>query len=323
MTREPAALDLHDFEPERERFRADVIQGLRRPRKELPCKYFYDERGSKLFERICGLEEYYPTRTEIAILESHAGEMAARIGPRPLLVEYGSGSSTKTRLLLDHLEEPIAYVPVDISREHLLESASLISDRYPELEVLPVCADFTGHFEVPEPGAPYERRVGYFPGSTLGNFEAAAAREFLAGIAEAGGPGSGLLLGADLDKDPEVLEAAYDDADGVTAEFNLNLLRRINEELDADFRLDRFRHRAVYDAKQTRVEMHLVSVEAQTVRIGDETVEFERDESIHTESSHKYTLEGLAALAGDAGFAVEGVWTDPARLFSVQLLAAV
>lgn len=321
MPEAQTSLAFHDFEPEREHFRADVVAGLGKERKELPCKYLYDEHGAQLFERICELEEYYPTRTELAIMEAHAPEMAASLGPGCLLVEYGSGSSRKTRLLLDHLEEPAAYVPVDISREHLRSSAAALAGQYPALEVLPVCADFTEAFELPEPASEPLRRVVYFPGSTIGNFDPTEARELLAGIARRSGAGSGLLIGADLDKDPEVLEAAYDDAEGVTAEFNLNLLRRINRELGADFPLDLFRHEARYDAKRGRVEMHLVSRVDQRVHVGDRAFAFARNESIHTESAHKYTVEGFAALGESAGFAVERVWTDPQRRFSVQLLA--
>ncbi len=320
-TREPDdELAFHDFSPERERFLADVLAGLGRERKELPCKYFYDERGSRLFDRICELEEYYPTRTELAIMEQHAGEMAEAIGPGCLLVEYGSGSSLKTRLLIDRLEAPVAYVPVDISREHLLRSAGALAERHPELEVLPVCADFTRPFELPRPATKPARDVAYFPGSTIGNFAEPEARELLGQIAALTGPGGGLLIGADLEKDADTLEAAYDDAEGVTAEFNLNLLARINRELEADFRLERFRHEAVWEPKRGRVEMHLVSLDEQAVSIGDARIRFARGESIHTESSHKYSVEGFAALAGSAGFRVERVWTDPGRLFSVQLL---
>src|SRR5512134_720665 len=227
-------LELCDLAPERASFLADVLAGLTRPQKTLPCKYFYDERGSALFERICQLPEYYPTRTELGILRRHAGAMAAALGPRCLLVEYGSGSSTKTTLLLERLEEPTAYVPIDISREHLLRAAAALSARHPRLAVRPVCADFTRPFALPKlPGA--LRRAAFFPGSTIGNFGPAEARKFLAQVAEQCGSGGLLLIGVDLRKPREILEPAYDDAEGVTAEFNRNLLRRINRELGADF----------------------------------------------------------------------------------------
>ena len=313
------SLELCDLSPERERFLADVLEGLGRGPKALPCKYFYDARGSALFDRICTLPEYYPTRTELGILRRHAAAMAAAIGPRALLVEYGSGSSTKTRLLLDRLAEPAAYVPVDISRDHLLASAEALAAHYPNLRVIPVCADFTAPFALPEvPGA--ARVVGYFPGSTIGNFGPAEARKFLADVAEQCGPGGALLIGVDLQKPRAVLEAAYDDARGVTAEFNRNLLRRANRELGADVDLAAFDHRAFWNAAQGRVEMHLVSRRDQVVHVAERAIPFAKGETIHTENSHKYELGGFAALAAAAGFDVERVWTDDAGLFSVQLL---
>ena len=313
------SLELCDLSPEREHFLADVLEGLGRSPKTLPCKYFYDARGSALFDRICALPEYYPTRTELGILRRHAGAMAAAIGPRALLVEYGSGSSTKTRLLLDRLAEPAAVVPVDISRDHLLASAAALAAHYPKLRVIPVCADFTAPFALPDvPDA--DRVVGYFPGSTIGNFGPAEARKFLADVAEQCGPGGALLIGVDLEKPRAVLEAAYDDARGVTAEFNRNLLRRANRELDADFDLAAFDHRAFWNAAQGRVEMHLVSRRDQVVHVAERAIPFAKGETIHTENSHKYELAGFAALAEAAGFGVERVWTDDGGLFSVQLL---
>jgi len=311
--------ELRDLAPERDRFLADVLEGLTRPRKSLPCKYFYDERGSALFERICELPEYYPTRTELGILRRHAPAMAAALGPRCLLVEYGSGSSTKTRLLLERLERPAAYVPVDISREHLLRSAAALSTRHPGLRVIPVCADFTQGFALPRV-AGAASRAAYFPGSTIGNFAHPEARKFLTRVAEQCSPGGALLIGVDLRKDRALLEPAYDDAQGVTAEFNRNLLRRINRELGADFDCAAWDHRAFWDPAQGRVEMHLVSRRAQLVELDGRRIPFARGESIHTESSHKYDLPGFAALARSAGFDVERVWTDPDALFSVQLL---
>lgn len=315
-------LVLHDFAPERERFRRDALAGLRSEPKTLPCKYLYDEEGSRLFERICELEEYYPTRTELAIVREHGPAMARSLGPHCLLVEYGSGSSAKTRALLDALERPAGYVPVDISREHLLAAAEKVSAAYAELEVLPVCADFTERFPVPAPKRSPARTAVYFPGSTIGNFAPERAAELLAGVAERCGPGGALLIGIDLAKDRATLERAYDDREGVTAAFNRNLLARMNRELDADFDLARFAHRAVYDAGAGRVEMHLESLEAQTVCVGGERVAFREGETVCTEHSHKYTLEGFAALAERAGFRVERVWTDPEGLFSVQYLEA-
>ncbi|HEX2484754.1 MAG TPA: L-histidine N(alpha)-methyltransferase [Myxococcota bacterium] len=320
----PAAdLELRDYGPARERLLSDALAGLLAPRKSLPCKYFYDERGSALFERICELEEYYPTRTELAILRARAGAMAAALGPDCLVVEYGSGSGVKTQLLLGHLERPVAYVPVDISREHLRRSAAALSARYPALPVLPVCADFTQPFALPSPPRPPRRRAAYFPGSTIGNFAPAEARKFLTQVAELCGPGGALLIGVDLKKSRAVLERAYDDALGVTAAFNVNLLRRLNRELGADFRLDQFAHRALWNEVEGRVEMHLVSRCAQQVRLAGRRIRFEPGETIHTENSYKYDLRGFSSLARSAGFEVEQVWVDGGALFSVQALRVV
>jgi dimethylhistidine N-methyltransferase len=305
---------------ERERFLADALDGLRQSHKTLPCKYFYDAEGSKLFDQICALPEYYPTRTELGILRAHAADMAQCLGPETLLVEYGSGSSVKTRLLLDRLARPAAYVPVDISREHLLETALALRLDYPGLEILPLCADFTAAVALPKPRRHAERRAVYFPGSTIGNFSEAGAIALMAGVARQVGPGGAFLVGVDLAKDPRVLERAYDDAAGVTAAFNLNLLARMNRELDADFDLRRFQHRAVWVEGAGRIEMHLVSAVEQVVRLDGAEIHFERGESICTEHSHKYTLAGFARLARRAGLAVRRVWTDPAERFSVQYL---
>ena len=314
------AMRIHDLEPERKRFRDDVVAGLRRSPKTLPCKYFYDERGSRLFEKICELDEYYLTRTELAILERSVAEMAECLGPRCMVIEPGSGSATKTRLLLEALASPVAYVPVDISRDVLLRSAESIDGAHPDLEVLPVCTDFTQPFALTTPKSAPARRVVYFPGSTIGNFDPAEVVRFLARLRALCAPGGAVLIGADLRKDHKVLEAAYDDEKGVTAEFNLNLLLRINRELGADFDLARFRHRAVWDETHGRIEMHLVSRAAQSVRVDGESFSFAADEAIHSESSYKYDLDAFAGLAGAAGFAVARVWLDERRWFSVQYL---
>ncbi len=300
--------------------RTEVISGLTRRPKAIPSKYFYDERGSRLFDAITELDAYYPTRTERAIMEANVAEMAARIGPNSLLVEYGSGSSRKTRILLDALPDLAGYVPIDISREHLLRTAAELSAAYPDLDVLPVCADYTSAFSLPAPEVPPTRTVVYFPGSTIGNFTPSEARAFLEHIAEVAGTGGGLLIGVDLRKDPAVIEAAYNDPEGVTAAFNRNVLAHINRELDADFDLDRFEHLAFYDAEHGRIEMHLVSLSDQCVRIGSTRIPFREHERILTEYSYKYSLEGFAALAGASGFEVVKVWTDPKRFFSVQYL---
>lgn len=313
------AAAFHDFAPAPDDFRSQVLHGLRQTRKQLPCKFFYDQRGSLLFDRICELDEYYLTRTELEILRRSAGEMATAVGPDCLLVEYGSGSSLKTGLLLDRLHNPAGYVPLDISREHLLEAAGRIAERYPALCVLPVCADYTRPFAVPHfDGA--ARTVVYFPGSTIGNFEPHDARAFLHATARRCGPGGGLLIGVDLKKDPALLHAAYNDAAGVTADFNLNLLERINRELAGSFDPRQFAHYAFYHPRLGRIEMHLLSLVAQTALAAGESFAFRQGETIFTESSYKYTLDEFASLAISGGWKVEQVWTDDNRMFSVQYL---
>ncbi|MCH8247713.1 MAG: L-histidine N(alpha)-methyltransferase, partial [Bacteroidetes bacterium] len=296
-----------------------VREGLGKPQKALPPKFFYDARGSQLFDEITELPEYYLTRTEIGIMQRYVGEMVARMGPHCLLVEYGSGSSIKTRILLDHLTSPAGYVPIDISREHLLQSAATLTSLYPGLTVIPVCADYSTEFNLPDTGG--TRTLVYFPGSTVGNFEPDQARAFLRRIAGVVGPGGGLLIGVDLKKDVSVIEAAYNDAQGVTEAFNKNMLARINRELGGTFELDRFAHRAFYDAEHGRVEMHLVSLDDQRVRIGNVEIRFHEHETILTEYSYKYSLDDFAALAS-ASFDIEQVWTDDRQLFSVQELIA-
>lgn len=308
---------LLDFEPAVEAFYEDVVAGLGGEKKSLPCKYFYDERGSQLFDQICQLDEYYLTRTELAIMRRHAGEIAAQIGPGVMLIEYGSGSSVKTRLLLDRLQEPAAYVPVDISRDHLQASANRLSAHYPRLEVLPVCADFTQAFDLPEPKRVPTHNAVYFPGSTIGNFQPAAAEAMLRRIVNLTGCGGGLVIGVDLQKDAQTLEAAYDDRAGITAEFNLNLLHRINRELGGDFDVDQFTHQARYNRAEGRIEIALISQCDQTARIGPETFDFHDGEAIHTEYSHKYTIAGFAELAARAGLTLRRAWTDDKDRFAV------
>jgi dimethylhistidine N-methyltransferase len=310
-----------DFSPDDTVMRSDVLRGLALPAKNIPSLYFYDQRGSELFDAITALPEYYPTRTEIAILAAHGAEMAAALGPGVRLIELGSGSALKTELLLDRLDAPAAYVPVDISREHLLASAARIAADFPELEVLPVTADFTEAFELPEPQRrAVHRNVAFFPGSTIGNFPRPMAANLLHATSREVGPGGAMLIGVDLEKDPAILERAYNDPTGVTAEFNLNLLVRLNRELGADFDVGAFRHEAVWDQAAGRIEMRLVSTRAQTVRVAGQSFAFAAGEILVTEYSHKYSLAGFRALAGDGGFTVARVWTDPEHLFSVQLL---
>ena len=323
QTTEALSVTLLDYQPHREEMQGEVLAGLRQRQKTLPCKYFYDERGSQLFDAICELPEYYLTRTELGIMETHVAEMAAALGRQLVLVEPGSGTSLKTRLLLEHLRDPVAYVPVDIAREHLLQAADQLNRLYPELEVLPVCADFNQPFEVPMPARAAARTAVYFPGSTLGNFAPAEARQLLSHMRRLAGRDGALLVGIDLRKDVRILEQAYDDAAGVTADFNLNLLSRLNQELDADFDLRRFTHRAVYNAADGCIEMHLVSARAQSVRLAGEVFEFRAGEHILSERSHKYTVEGFATLAGRAGLKVERQWTDDRRYFCVAYLTPI
>jgi L-histidine Nalpha-methyltransferase len=312
---------LEGANPSTAQFREEVLRGLRCPSKELPCKYFYDEAGSELFEQITALDEYYPTRTELVIMERHAPEMADLLSRRCLLIEFGSGSSTKTRLLLDHLRDSVAYVPVDVSVKHLHRSAQALARDYPKMEVLPLCADFTRPLRLPTLRAKAGRRVVYFPGSTIGNFTPIEIVRLLRQTASLCGPGGALLLGADLQKDLRIIEAAYNDKQGVTAAFNLNLLVRINRELGADFVVEQFAHRAFYNQGEGRIEMHLDSLCNQRVRLGEFTFFFAEGESIRTEYSYKFTLPGLRELAESSGFDVQRVWLDERQYFSVSLLA--
>lgn len=314
------APSLRDLSPGLDEFRREVLEGLRRRPRELPCKYFYDARGSELFERICGLGEYYLTRAETALFARHAGEMARLLGPGCMVIEPGAGSAQKTRRLLDRMGELAAYVPVDISGEFLARTARELADAYPGAEILPVCADFTRPFRLPRPRRPARRRVLFFPGSTIGNFHPHEAAALLRRWVRLCRPGGAVLVGIDLEKDRALLEPAYDDARGVTAEFNRNLLVRINRELGADFRPEAFRHRAVYNAEAGRMELDLVSEKDQTVRLGGERFRFRKGEAVRTEYSYKYSLEKFGRVAAAAGLAVACAWTDPRGWFGEVLL---
>ncbi|MEW4451500.1 L-histidine N(alpha)-methyltransferase [Bremerella sp. JC817] len=307
----------------RDTFLEDALSGLRNQPKQLPCKYFYDQRGSRLFDAICETDDYYVTRTETSIMQHHADEMGECLGRDVMLIEFGSGSSLKTRFLLDHLLDPAAYVPVDISREHLHSSADRIRSEYTDLEVLPVCADFTRPFSLPSSDRPASHQAVYFPGSTIGNFQPAEAQKLLSNIAQLCGQQGGLLIGIDLKKDPEVLEKAYNDSDGVTAEFNLNLLRRMRNELDAKIDLNAFDHHAFYNPAKSRVEMHLRSRIDQAIHLGDESVRLKAGELIHTENSHKYSIDGFAKMASEVGWTLRRSWTDANRYFAVLHLVVL
>ena len=316
------AARLVDLAPEIVSFRDAVLNGLAQYPKSIPPTYFYDARGSELFEQICGLPEYYPTRTEIGILTRCADEIAMRIGPGAQIVEYGSGASDKVRIILDALQDPVAYVPVDISGEYLGSVANQLASDYPGLEVTAVVADYSRPFAVPAPRRQARARASLFTGSTIGNFSPEEAMAFLRHTARRLSGGGALIIGADLLKDPNVLHAAYNDASGVTAAFNLNLLTRINRDLDGDFDVAAFDHYALYNPLEGRVEMHLVSRRSQRVTVAGKSFHFTPGESIHTENSYKFDVEGFRDMGRRAGFVPEMVWTDDERRFSVHLLRA-
>lgn len=315
-----AAFAFHDLAPGEENFRDAVLSGLGQASKALPCKFFYDTRGSALFEQISRLPEYYLTRTEIAILEEYAGAIAAYIGAHCRLVELGSGASRKVRILLEALEAPAAYVPVDISREHLREAAAQLATDFPELPVIAVCADYTRPFPLPPLPGPAGKRVGFFPGSTIGNFEPDAVVRFLDHCAQLLGPEGEMLIGVDLKKDPGILNAAYNDRAGINAAFNLNLLERVNRELGGAIEIDRFEHLAFYSEEKGRMELYLKSLADQTTSIAGRRFHFAEGELIHTENSYKYAVDEFRALALRAGFRAVHTWTDPGELFSVHYL---
>ncbi|HUF50741.1 MAG TPA: L-histidine N(alpha)-methyltransferase [Longimicrobiales bacterium] len=321
--RGPAAV--RDEAPSVAEFRSDVMAGLSAARRMVPCKYLYDNRGAELFERICDLDVYYPTRVERSILEEHGGAMACALGPRCNIVEFGSGSAVKTELLLRHLDRPVAYIPIDICRAQLVATAERLAARFPQLEVLPICADYNRVAALPPPASRPRRTVVFFPGSTIGNLEPSDAVAFLGRVRQLVGSGGAALIGADRQKDRALIERAYDDPEGVTAAFNLNLLRRINRELGANFDPSRFAHRAAYDGAAGRIEMQLVSTCDQIVRVpnhaaGHAGFAFRQGDHIVTERSYEYTVHGFAALAAAAGLRVARVWSDPDEWFSVYLL---
>jgi dimethylhistidine N-methyltransferase len=301
-----------------------VRAGLRRRPKHLPCKLFYDARGSQLFDDICVQPEYYPTRTETSILEDNVDEIVDALGEGCRLVELGSGSSHKTEVLLDALREPACYVPIDISGEHLNDAAERIGERYPDLHIVPVVADYTVPMTLPDTTESSEVRstCAFFPGSTLGNFERQEAARFLRRVADLVGKNGSLLLGIDLRKDASIIEPAYNDAAGVTAEFNLNILHVLNEHADGDFDVDGFAHRAVYDPNEGRIEMRLISQTDQTASVAGEAFDFAKGEHIVTEYSHKFDEQGFAELARETGFTVTRRWHDSQSRFAVCLLVA-
>lgn len=310
-------IQFHDLHATRSDFAEDVLRGLSHRPASIPPKYFYDAKGSQLFDAITELPEYYPTRTEIAILTENAAEIARHVGTGSLLVEPGGGSCAKVHILLEGLQ-PCAYVPMDISKDHLRLAAKELAAAYPWLEIHAACTDFTQQMQMP-PTAPKGTHVAFFPGSSIGNFDPEGAVGFLQSIAELVGEGGYLLIGVDLKKDRLLLEAAYDDAAGITAQFNLNLLTRINRELEADFNLENWTHKALYNEQLGRIEMHLVSRCAQRVRINESVFYFSEDETIHSENSYKYSADEFIRLAAGAGFQSDALWIDKDQLFSVHL----
>ncbi len=319
MPATPRFATSQDFDPKGETFEEAVIRGLSSDPKSLPCKYIYDAEGSKLFDLICDLPEYYPTRTESAILKANRGEIRALAGQDARIIELGCGSVDKVRLLLDGLDQPASYVAIDISCDHLMAAVADLAGDYPALDVSGVCADFMGSFDVPEPNQTSAgRRIAFFPGSTIGNFDEETAVDLLRSMADIVGPEGDLLIGVDLKKDPAVLHAAYNDAQGITAAFNRNLLARINRELAGDIDVEAFDHYAFFEPRAGRIEMHLISRKPQIVRAAGREFAFDAGETIHTENSYKYTIRGFQALAGRAGFRPMSVWTDEAELFSIH-----
>jgi L-histidine Nalpha-methyltransferase len=317
---ERARSTLTDLRPQPDDIAADAIVGLSRTPKALPSKYFYDAEGSRLFEAITRQPEYYLTRTELALLEAQLPSMAQAIGPGAHVVEFGSGSGRKTELLLEHLREPVAYTPIEISRTALLEATARLSQHFPQIEMLPVCADFTKALALPQAARRAQRTVMFFPGSTLGNFANDSAQALLEGMRRTMGPNGCALVGIDLDKDPDLIEAAYNDAAGVTAEFTLNLLARLNREIGSDFDLAAFRHNAVYVRERLRIETSLVSQRDQQVHVAGRTFAFAQGEAMQVEYSHKYTDASFAALAAAAGLKITHGWNDARDWFGLRLL---
>lgn len=300
-------------------FTAALLEGLSQIPKAIPCKFFYDETGSALFEKICTLPEYYPTRTELSLLRQHAPDFAALIGPEVDVIEFGAGALQKIQPLLDALERPSSFIPIDISGDHLQEAATQLASIYPSLAVVPVVADFTKDFALPENLKYASRRIGFFPGSTIGNFDPTQAKNFMQRAAHLL-KGGGLLIGVDLIKDPAILHAAYNDRQGITSRFNKNILVRANNELDANFDIEQFAHYAFYNPTAQRIEMHLISLIRQTVSFAGSTFSFAAGETIHTENSYKYTVDGFHDLARQAGFRPHTSWVDADQLFSLHWL---
>jgi dimethylhistidine N-methyltransferase len=312
-----------------EEFLTDVIDGLSKPQKTLPCKYFYDEKGSILFEQICKTPEYYVTRTECSIYAKYAAEMASLIGERALIIEPGAGSIKKISLLLETMKNPAGFIPMDISEEILQLSSDALSQQFPDLDITPIVIDFLNKEELHQlfaklPSQPLvNKRIIFFPGSTIGNFHPEEAKQFLKQFADNLQSGDGLLIGVDLVKDHKILENAYNDAEGVTADFNLNLLHRINNELGGNVTVNAFEHKAIFNEEDSRIEMHIVSTQAQKIQLPNQSFSFDKNETIHTENSYKYSVEMFSEIARESGFSLEKVWKDSNSLFSVSYYTVI
>ena len=313
---------LKKFEPETEALLEEIIDGLRKPQKELPSKLFYDKKGSDLFDEICELDEYYLTRTETSIMTDNIEDICSVIGEDCLLIELGSGSSKKIRLILSGLINPAGYVPIDISEEHLIKSVEALARDYPDLRILPVYADYTQPFTLPNYDFTPSKKVVYYPGSTIGNFEPEYASQFLNNIGKQLGRGTGLLIGVDLKKDTQTLEDAYNDKKEVTAEFNLNMLERINREHGADFILEDWEHMAFYNGEHGRIEMHIKSLSEQQVKLNGSHIKFELNETILTEYSYKYSIDDFKELISES-YRLERVWTDKENKFGILYFETV
>jgi dimethylhistidine N-methyltransferase len=316
---ETGLFDFHDYHPDPDDILAEVLKGLREPQKMIPPKFFYDEKGSSLFYEITRVPEYYLTRTEIQLLAKITPDLMDYVGKGCNLIEYGCGSSRKIKILLEALYQPSAYCAIDISKEHLLNLCRSLALAYSGLTIKALCADFTKPLTLPlRPKPSFEKNIAFFPGSSIGNFEPEEAVVFLKNVRRSVGEGGGMIIGVDLKKDPKILHAAYNDSRGITRHFNLNLLERINRECGSNFDLSRFAHRAFYHHERGRIEMHLVSLQDQTVEIDESSIEFREGETIHTENSYKYTPEEFQQLASEAGWKAMSIWKDPQSFFSIH-----
>ncbi len=315
-------MQIYDCEPQINDLREVVQNGLQQPQKTLPNTLLFDDIGLQLFEKVCDARDYYPARTELALMHECVDQISSLAGSNCLLIEYGSGSIQKTRILLDHLPELAGYVPIDISKDYLVRSASKVALEYPNLEILPVCTDYNQFFNLPCPSNPCKRRLAYHAGITIGNVHPSQASAFLARVRQTCGDHGALLLSVDLKKDPRVLEAAYNDSEERVAAFSLNMLMHLNRELGANFQVEQFRYQSIYNPDMGRMEMYLISCEEQTVYFNDQSFKFASGERIWTDCSYKYTLKEFADIASQAGWSTKHVWQDGDELLSIYYLTA-